>query len=229
MNIKLEDPKYYLLNCKKIKPDLSYELFLLEVLNSSWYFMAKSCNKKYHSPESESHGENDAITEHYQLDFKLLVSQEMMKLKSKSIPNINYSLLDKGIITIKEKDKIESKKVPNILFRLMNFNSEKNNSDIQSLLDNLKKPKNLFIFFPYEFNTNKLMSTNDMKRLLEVTLHNVLKYRSSNQPNKDTYICVFLNNQFVIFEWINNELHLIDKVKEYFCPTYKDLKLLSIY
>lgn len=229
MNIKLEEPKYYLLNCRKIDPSLSYELFLLEVLNNSKYFMSKSNGEKFISPESESHGENDAITNSYQIDFKLLVSKNMMQLLAQNKPNIDYSLLNKGIIMVKEKDEINNEKSENILLRLLKFNLEDNNDDIKDILENLKKEKNLFIFYPYQFKTNTIMTIDQSKRLLEATLNNILKYRTNCQPDKDTFICINLNKQFILFEWVNNQLCLTDVIEEFWCPTYRNLKLISLY
>lgn len=220
MKIKLVEPKYYLLKCEMINLDLSYELFLLEVLNNSKFFLNKSTGQKYSLPSSESHGENDAITDNYELDFKLLVDQEMMKLKGQNKPDIDYSLLNKGIIIKRDKEIINNKS-ENILFKLLKFDFKGNNKDIKNLLANLKKNKNLFIYFPYEFKTSELMNENQVKRLLEITLNNILKYRSNCQPNNDTYLCVNFNKKFIIFEWNDNKLYLVDRIEE--------LKLLSLY
>ena len=65
--------------------DKNYEKYVLDFINNSSYF------KKYGTfihPISESNGECDAISEKYELDFKLFISQKEAKLRHKMADEI---------------------------------------------------------------------------------------------------------------------------------------------
>ena len=52
----------------------NYEKYLLEIVNASEMFRLLSGGKEYTAPDNEAHGENDANSEEYSLDFKLVES-----------------------------------------------------------------------------------------------------------------------------------------------------------
>ena len=96
--MQIIEPKYFMLNCKYIGVGLSYEDYLLEILNWSGYFRSKSEDKsEYIAPKTEDHGEADAYSTDYQIDFKLLIDEEMMRGLNKNKPTVDKKFIDKGI------------------------------------------------------------------------------------------------------------------------------------
>ena len=57
----------------------NYEKYLLEIVNASEMFRLLSGGKEYTAPDNEAHGENDANSEEYSLDFKLVESSSYLE------------------------------------------------------------------------------------------------------------------------------------------------------
>ena len=57
---------------------VDYEDWLIELINNSQAFMKKTQSEPFTRPESEAHGESDALTSGYSLDFKLAASRSIM-------------------------------------------------------------------------------------------------------------------------------------------------------
>ena len=75
--------------------DSNYEIYLRELINSSTYFLDKG-KSTYSEPLSEEAGQCDAISEEYELDYKLLDSQT--KLMADSILKGQPIVLAPGFI-----------------------------------------------------------------------------------------------------------------------------------
>lgn len=228
MKVELNDFKYYLINCKKIFSDYSYEVILLDIINHSKYFLKKSNWQHYDEPDSESHSEDDANTEQYKLDFKLLVSQKMVHIKSKNAPDVDYSHLDNGYITVQTHN-IEPYVDDNILFKLLNFDVNSDDEDLKSILKNLNKKKNLFWFFPFEFSSENTLTKEKLTNFLNYFLKSFLEYRLNSRPNYDTYVCVKYGQVFVIYKQDGTNLIEIDEVNELICSAYRKIDKLSLY
>ena len=57
----------------------NYELYLTELVNCSEYFLGLSHGSQYEYSEKQAHGECDAITKDYELDYKLTESSSRMQ------------------------------------------------------------------------------------------------------------------------------------------------------
>ena len=116
MRINVNEPKYFMLNCKYIVPKLTYEAYLIDVVNASLFFKEKCPLKEHYKLVTEqSNGENDVYCSSYQLDFKLLVDEDVMRIRNKNIPDIDYSNMSKGFIISKSKKEISEVPKNNIL------------------------------------------------------------------------------------------------------------------
>ena len=229
--VSLKGPKYFALNCKYLAPSMTYEHYLIEVLNGSLcFFMQKRTRfEQFQLVEKQDHSEPDAKSSLYSIDFKLLVDQEVMNAMSKNRPSIDHSHEKEGIIIVKEKrDKIP---VPqnNPLFDLIDLKE----SDIEggnysktvgSLLVNLKKGKNLFFFYPYQFSTQEDVPAQAFEGILNKTLKTVMDYRVKEQPEIDTFICIKANQWFLIYEWTSDGFVFRDKAHEILCGNYMNTK-----
>ncbi|WP_270331605.1 hypothetical protein [Lactococcus lactis] len=81
IRFKLLPPSTIIKNFVKGEPDCNYEKYLLELLNASKYFRKMSISK-FCAPVTESNGECDAISENYEIDFKLLASTTRLQASS---------------------------------------------------------------------------------------------------------------------------------------------------
>ncbi len=131
---------------------------MIDVINGSLYFAQKrSFMEHYRLMDEQSHGEDDVFSSTYQLDFKLLVSKEVMRELNKNMPEVDYSKMSQGFIFTKTKEKVSDIPQDYILRDIKDSKIEDlrkesyKNSTIFSLIKNLKKPKNLFMYYPYEY------------------------------------------------------------------------------
>lgn len=235
MYIKTISPKYFMLNCKFIVPTMTYEHYLIEVINSSRFFRSKCRHfEQYRLVEDESHGENDAMCSQYNLDFKLLVDQEIMRVMSKNKPKIDDSKKHEGFIFVKTKKDPLPIPPNNILLNLMEVqlkDIERGDlsKTIGNILKNLDKNKNLFFYYPYEFSSEKDLPPVRFEDLLTKSFSVIMQGRIKKQNTHDTFICIKSNDWFLIYEWETNGFKFKDKVNEILCANYRDTRLYSLY
>jgi len=236
INIEIINPKFFELNCRFIIPSLKYEEYLIEVLNASTaYFSQKHPPyEKFESPKSEDNGECDANSSEYSIDFKLLIDESVMNAMAKNIPSVDYSTIQKGYIRVKKST--ENCTVPNnnILFDLMDLQENdiqfgNYSSTVKHLLKNLQKNKNLFLFYPYQISTSKELDSQQYIKLLNSALAVIMEYRTKEQPNLETFVCIKVNRFFLIYEWTPKGFVFRDQVYEGLCSKYKEVKLYSLY
>lgn len=60
------------------EPECNYERYLTELINHSGLFMQKSKGTAFEWKEHQDHGECDAVSEHYSIDYKLLITRTSM-------------------------------------------------------------------------------------------------------------------------------------------------------
>lgn len=238
MVLNIIEPKYFMLNCKYIVPKLTYESYLIEVINGSTFFRSKcSFMELYQLVEKQSNGEDDAYTSTYQLDFKLIVDEDVMRARNKNKPEVDYSHMSQGFILTKSKE--ETSEVPknNILMDIMNCRHEEiengnfKKNTIKNLVKNLGKKKNIFMYYPYEFtcNCNPRLKVESFENMLTSIFKVLLDYRDKNCTEKDTFVCIKADNWFLIFEWVNKKFLFRDKINELLCGNYRDAKTYSVY
>lgn len=146
---------------------IDYEEYLTELINNSCYFMSLTSGTKFKKVLDQSHSEPDVVADNYELDFKLLVNQEFVNAKLKSLPDVDYSNIKSGFICINENDtsgqnltQSESNRLfSQFLCRLWCLKEdeikiiENNDSNpLYSTIKMLKKEKNLLIFIPCVIN-----------------------------------------------------------------------------
>lgn len=230
------EPKYFLLNCKYIGTGLSYEDYLIEILNWSKYFRNKSQDRsEYVAPKSQASGEADAYSSDYQIDFKLLVDEEVMRALNKNRPSVNKEYIKQGVIIVNDNPSPVPVPKKNILSDIMHITIEEienncfSSNTAKHFVKNLEKNKNLFLYYPYEYVGEKIYPVNAFGKIFSDIFKTVLCYRSQKYPNKDTFICIKVNEHFLIFEWEDQAFVLKDSVNELLCPSYNDYKLYSFF
>lgn len=234
--LQIIDPKYFMLNCKFVGSGLSYEDYLIEVLNWSCFFRSKSQDKsEYVAPKSQDKGEADAYSSEYQIDFKLLVDEEVMRGLNKNKPTVDKKYIKQGIIIVNDNPNPTPIPRKNILAYIMSIlNSEIQSGSFSSntakhFIENLEKNKNLLLYYPYEYVSNTVYPVQAFSNMLTQVFRIPLTYRKQKCPDKDTFICIKVNESFLIFEWIEDTFVYRDSVNELLCATYRDYKLYSFF
>lgn len=144
-------------------PDCNYEKYLLEFVNASDFFRAKSDGDIYQSPESEENGQCDCISTSYQLDFKLIASKTALQARSILYPS-KTEIVKGVIVTSEPKVKNSSIKATRIhaalrgydfeglrKLRITTIKKQGVENDLIELLETLETRKHLLLFFPYKF------------------------------------------------------------------------------
>lgn len=234
--MEIIEPKYFMLNCKYIATRLSYEDYLLELLNCSGFFRNKSQDRsEYKAPTSQDKGEADAYSSEYQIDFKLLVDEEVMCALNKNRPSINKEHIQQGIIIVNDNPNPSPIPRKNILADIMNITIDEirdnsfSSATAVHFFKNLEKEKNLFLFYPYEFSTETVYPVNAFANMLTKVFRIPLCYRRKKYLNKDTFVCIKVNDYFLIFEWVDNDFIYRDSVNETLCSIYTDYRLYSFF
>lgn len=228
--------KYFMVNCKYIGKTLRYEDYLLEILNNSQFFRSKSKDfSEYAAPVSESNSEADACASEYQIDFKLLVHQEVMQIMRKNAPTVDRQYMKQGIIIVNDPSSPTLVPDKNVLLDIMNISHMEidemsfANNTMSSFVKNLGIDKHLFFYYPNEYVGEGIFSTGAYGRMLSHIFTTPFQYREEKRPDRDTYVCVKVNDNFLIYEWREQKLVFVDSVNELLCPTYLNYKLFSFY
>ena len=234
--MEVQEPALFLLKCNYIKQGLSYEDYLIDVLNCSMFFgRKKPFTEQYRKPESEAHGECDAVSSTYTIDFKLLADEEVMRVRTKNRPSVDYSRLAKGMVFVKTSTanaEIPRDTLIRDIYRLKMddiTNEDFQNPSLKGLIKNLKKPKNLLLYLPYEYTENRLDVAKLFAGMLTLAFSELMKYRQQEQPEYETYLCVHVNACFMIFQWVQDSFVFVDRIPEICSSSYMEYKQFALY
>ena len=234
--IQIIDPKYFMLNCKYIGNELSYEDYLLDILNASQYFMKKAGDHMgYVSPKSEDNGESDAISTEYQIDFKLLIDEDVMRGLNKNKPSVSREYIRQGIIIVNDNPSptpISQKNILNDIIQITLediINDSLKSDTSKHFIRNIEKNKNLFLYYPYEYVCPKQYSIAALLYMFTQIFNVSLSYRKEKVSNRDTYLCVKVNEYFLVFEWFDEKFIFVDGVHELLCSSYLNYKPYAFF
>lgn len=222
----------------------TYEQYLIEVVNSTPYFLQKSKGALYTHPEKEDHSEWDCVSSEYAMDFKLIASKSRLHALSlfSSQIYVNNGIISYCAPRMQPSDKgykpISATRIFAAL-RALNYNDLKEirgkhkfknrvHEDVCILLKALETNKNLFLFFPYNMY---FVDDGSFTEGLEIALKGIdndfktsLHYRSEMCPNRDTYLCFVYAKRFIISFWANGALQLVGTV-----PVQKSPFFMKLY
>ena len=205
--------------------DCDYEIYLREVVNASIYFKSKSDGQVYTAPPDESHGEWDCISENYSLDFKLIASETAYCGPKVDADNPKYKPIQATRIfaALRSVDLAELKSI-----RKSKEKQQGIETDIKALLDTLETQKHILMFFPYEFFTETdndfSVVVSDIIEALTQDFSEVFKYRKEVAAQFDVYFTFLYEGHFILAELCENELKLVEAIKETSSPTYMKIK-----
>lgn len=241
--------KYFVTN----EPRCNYEDYLREAINSSNFFLELSAGEKYSAPITESHGECDAISERYKLDFKLAEGNSKIEAKSLLEPGITKLANGAAIWhTSKVNGKTTALHLNRMLRKLNSTNdistilasvaenikfskrTEENIEqqglyEIKILAEKLLTKKNLLFFLPEIFSFVDEISygyneaIDIIGKALEYDFSIAFDFRNQENPGFDTYICCIYNEQFLFYSYKDKHLSFIESVKCFQCETYEYL------
>jgi len=223
--------------------DYSYEDYLREYLNASYYFMEKTNGEQFKKPESgESHGEYDANTKDYCIDFKLILGTSMQYVKNKTSSQI--IILDgDGVAYVRSKKEGEFKAIwLHRALRGMNYDDvidykdkkiekrglfETNDvdrlieNDIHDFINSIYKNKNILMLYPVYFECSEEyeVNINDINKAICDDFKYVLRIRELF--DKDTYIAFFFKTDFIISKWERDSIYYLESVPVKTSKTFK--------
>lgn len=216
----------------------NYEIYLLELVNTSEFFRSKS-SSGFNKPKSESNGESDALGDNYYLDFKLIASKTA--LQARSILSRQISKLGNGVIACGSSKcpggKVQATRLfaalrdcyLSDLIEIRKDNKKKQGieNDICTFLKSLEFKKNLLLFFPYEFTFDTPHTFEEKIKNSIEGLNNDFKtsfmYRNQCSFQYETFFVYLCDDRFVICNVENCKLHYIEYVDTKLIPTYKNI------
>lgn len=233
--IKLLPAEYIISGFIKNMPDCDSEVYLLECINQSPFFMKKTRGSHFLRQISQSNGECDcyAGNEHnrYELDFKLFGSQKA--LQAKSIFSLQVEKLRDGYVYSVPKKKEGTIKATWILKALKGLSlfeleqvahgedldrfDKDINDDIRHVLKKLNVKKNLFLFLIeyFYFNNSCYVFNNELEDILHTLntyLSGMLLYRKKYAEGHDTFFSFIFDKKLIISQFGENGIALVDVV-----------------
>ncbi len=234
------------------EPKCNYEMYLREMLNLSKYFRSLSDGKEYEEPTDEDHGECDAITSRYEIDFKLVESSSYLEAKRQYSTGIQ--VICEGVIASTVPARNGSTYVTNLHCALRDINSYEQiedilrgeyayikmnkrtvkdkdmqlNADLKDFYNNLVIDKNLLLYIPEIFYfEDECYQESDaieiVRQALKMDFAFSCQYRSCLRLEKDAFICCIYSDAFLIFKFMDNDFLLVDKIPVGKSSIYMDL------
>ena len=202
------------------------EIYLLEFLNASHYFRRLSNGKEYKKPDNENHGENDAISPSYEIDFKLLISNSMGEGKrNTSLQKIECKPgMVAAVLPKSKKQYYEVTYIAKLLRGYTAEDLEKRNytkeyevgiRDLDNFVKLLRTNKNILFFMPSTFSySDKMLSRDEKVSILTDALeHDMLEsfsYRQKYVNDKDTFLSTILDDDFIVWKYEDHRLVVKD-------------------
>lgn len=204
--------------------------------------MELSHGEKFIKMGKQDNGEADVQASTYELDFKLLVNQDYVNNKLKSLPAVDYSTMPQGYISVKDnlnKCNVMTPAKANGLFpiffnKLLSLTQEQialyendKESELYSTIKMFKKNKNLFFFLPCVI---ECADDNSIVNFV-MRMKNIFSLRDN--INKDTFVSIFrqhenrVEDEFYLLKYENGKFQIVDKVYKVFVPYFVELQQLT--
>lgn len=209
------------------KPLCHYEDWVRELINNSPAFMAKTGGESFRAPTSESHGEADAISDSYEIDFKLILGQSRQHALRET--SFQHVVLGPVTLTLASKS-ADNRRALRLHIALRGLSAEQlreisdmpkqtiqediEKRDIWAFLHTLHCPKNLLLIYPCLFfrKDEVVPPLNEIISMLTKEYCPSLSLRKAWQPEKDTFLAFFRHGKMEILESTGSELSLFDEI-----------------
>ena len=232
---------------KQMMPNKRYEDWIIELVNQSDYFLAKSSGEQYIRPPHESHGECDCESSTYKVDFKLVGSKDFYQTKKELSPSFeidsNNNIWINNARDIRDRlhynlheicQKYSLKDIEDINNQTEERLGNKEESILKGFINILNVKKHAIFVIPaiFTYDTNEL----DIKSLCDLAALRVLndfdsciRYRDKNSKY-ESYWAFFYEKYFCIYEYHNKDNYknilIIDACKS---PMFKKIHDLVNY
>ena len=219
--------------------DYSYEDYLIEFLNCSEFFMGKTKGEIFQKARDQSHGEADAITQEYDIDFKLILGTSMQYAKNLAEEQIH--VLGEGVVGYsisKEPGRHEAIWLHRALRQfskealedLLTENpTDMTEKDVKSFLKSIDKDKNLFLLYPilFEYTGEEPFEVSDICNAIYDDYNEALKLQRNKYADKETYIAFFYADRIIIAVLKQSSLNMIESIRVDNSQTF--IWLMSFY
>lgn len=220
------------------RPLYTYEEWTRELINHSNAFKELTRGAEFHAPVSEANGECDAVSDAYQLDFKLIFGKSMMRAVSLTS---SRRVSDRGI-TLEQLCRSHVKEQRGLrlhailrdyslakLDELLKTESNKQLSEevreARGLLRSISHSKNLLLIYPCRFEgIDRLPELEETANAaLYYDFRNVLDVRRIHHPGKDTFLSYFCDDRMVVTRASGHGLSKFDDIMVAKSRTYMDI------
>ena len=203
-----------------------YEKYLIEMLNSSSW-VSDHFSTRFLPSSSQAHGECDAYSGKYGLDFKLIASKTA--LQAKRIHSFQIEKMDDGAYAYcsprdnrsmqitRFPQAIRGRSIDELLaIRERATKKQGVDNDIAEYLGTLQTDKHLLLFFPYRFQYDEPSKVYDdiisIVHLCSEDFSASLNYRANILPNRDTFFVFLYDYHFALCKWDKGTLVLIEAI-----------------
>ncbi len=220
------------------EPECNYERYLTELLNHSVFFMKKTNGNPFEWEEHQDHGEPDAVSENYSIDYKLFVTKSRMhglrvtssRIRKTADGAIAFGLgrwpAGKPFTCFRTVAALRPCSIED-LNRIADAPDGKMEKEISIILKDLRVKKNLLLFYPYSMSFSEPHTFEagcaSISEAFNDDLSRIITYRKTNAPGFDTYLCAIYDKKLLIFELIGNAWNLVDFVEMEQSKIYMDL------
>lgn len=209
-----------------------YEDYLIELLNCSEFFLEKTKGERFQQAADESHGESDATTQEYSIDYKLILGKSLQYAKNLAEQQIHV-LKDGGVGYAVSKASGKQKAVSlhralrrfdeNDLKRVMvDKPVDMMQDDVKSFLLSINKNKNLFLLYPviFEHEESIDITVSDIADAIYNDYGLAIRLIRGQYSDKETYVGFFYKDGLEITKLSTEGLTWVDRVKVDNSPTF---------
>lgn len=220
------------------RPLYTYEGWTRELINHSNAFKKLTKGAEFHAPASEANGECDAVSDTYQLDFKLIFGKSMIRAvsltSSRRVSGRGITLELLGKSYVKEQRGLRLHVILRDyslakLEELLNTESDKQlgeeDREVRGLLCSINHSKNLLLIYPCRFEgIDRLPELEEtVNAALYYDFRNVLDVRRIHHPDKDTFLSYFCDDRMVVIRASGHGLVKFDDIMVAKSRTYMDI------
>lgn len=222
------------------KPLYAYEDWVRELINCSESFLQMSDGHPYEASISEAHGECDAISSCYEIDFKLILGQSMQQAIRETSPQC---ITGNGMTLFCNGRSSKTFKAVYLHTALRGLNKETLSciakgtytgsedkeilKDVRKYLKSIRRNKNMLLILPYLFGSSDGASVDQYTiiQCLNRELVESLSLRHDWYPSRDTFVAYFYDGNMEILRFSQVAFSQFDSVSVTKSPTF--LKIVN--
>ena len=215
---KLLEAPFIVHNFVEGENNCNYELYLIELINSSNHFMNMTKGEHFKWSEKQDKGEYDATTSVYSIDFKLFATKSTLQGIRET--SLNISKLSEGCIAygpsrMRMNNSGESFDYVNTVAAIRKYSINGMNrialraddiieDNVSTILKNLRTQKNILLFYPYILMFSEPHPFEEAYDIISEAFNEDLGairiYREQEAPGYDTYLCSIYDKKLIIFQ-----------------------------